>query len=586
MTFFTTTRVPPDEAMPRKPAGHGPPAAPHGLTDGARRLEALSALGADLLDAHTETEAYEAGSKAIAEGTDADSVSVYRWNDTAGTLERTTTACDETTRLPRSLSPGDSTLWQAFATRESRWTDDDSGGISALAVSVGVTALAVVSRAEHPAHPAFVEFVESVAHSVAVAVRRVTHRTHVDALSEEAGRLADELSAEREYLASYHRASGRIADAESKAELTAILLGFTEPHWPYAWIGSYRPQNQTVVPTATTADAGPAGDIATDGETRTKTHPAIRALTDGEPVYIEHTVETRRWNEWSRRLLSYGYRSAVTVPIASDGVSHGVLEVMAAEAAAFDDALAHLSVLSRTAAARLNQLHRTAPATSDGSPITADIALSKTSPLFPSLPPGVSVRVRAVIAVEKTEKLFELTVSEMSAADFEAYASRTSGLFDPRLTPADPPDDSHGTVRLDLTATDRVRRLFRLLSAHDARLRSARSDSRTSLLSIEMAGTARLRELIDAIDAAVTPCRLVAKRTERPPTAIETRLGVLDTLTDRQREILTAAHRNGHYDRPKTITCAELAEQFGLSRSTVHEHLRNAERQLMDAVFE
>jgi predicted DNA binding protein len=60
----------------------------------------------------------------------------------------------------------------------------------------------------------------------------------------------------------------------------------------------------------------------------------------------------------------------------------------------------------------------------------------------------------------------------------------------------------------------------------------------------------------------------------------------LAALTDRQREIIRTAHREGYYDQPKGINGSELGELFGISRSTVHEHLRTAERKLMTELFE
>lgn len=56
-------------------------------------------------------------------------------------------------------------------------------------------------------------------------------------------------------------------------------------------------------------------------------------------------------------------------------------------------------------------------------------------------------------------------------------------------------------------------------------------------------------------------------------------------LTDRQREILLAAHEAGYYDWPREKTGEELAEEFGLSAPTLHDHLRAAERKLVSLVF-
>lgn len=52
-------------------------------------------------------------------------------------------------------------------------------------------------------------------------------------------------------------------------------------------------------------------------------------------------------------------------------------------------------------------------------------------------------------------------------------------------------------------------------------------------------------------------------------------------LTRRQREVVMAALAEGYYDWPRKITNGELAETMGISRATLHEHLRKAERKLL-----
>jgi hypothetical protein len=59
----------------------------------------------------------------------------------------------------------------------------------------------------------------------------------------------------------------------------------------------------------------------------------------------------------------------------------------------------------------------------------------------------------------------------------------------------------------------------------------------------------------------------------------------LSMLTPRQRRILLAAFDWGYYDLPRGTDSSGIAERLGVDKSTVAEHLRKAERTLMNQVI-
>ena len=58
----------------------------------------------------------------------------------------------------------------------------------------------------------------------------------------------------------------------------------------------------------------------------------------------------------------------------------------------------------------------------------------------------------------------------------------------------------------------------------------------------------------------------------------------LSFLTERQKEILITAKSKGYYDNPRRISSKTLAQEFGISTSTLLEHLRKVEKKLIELV--
>jgi len=57
------------------------------------------------------------------------------------------------------------------------------------------------------------------------------------------------------------------------------------------------------------------------------------------------------------------------------------------------------------------------------------------------------------------------------------------------------------------------------------------------------------------------------------------------TLTKKQRELLEIAYRKGFFDVPRRVSLGQLAEELGVSRSTLMESLRRAEARIMQERF-
>lgn len=55
-----------------------------------------------------------------------------------------------------------------------------------------------------------------------------------------------------------------------------------------------------------------------------------------------------------------------------------------------------------------------------------------------------------------------------------------------------------------------------------------------------------------------------------------------DRLSVRQREVFELARERGYYAWPRGVSARELADELGITTSTLHEHLRKVEAKLLD----
>jgi len=94
-----------------------------------------------------------------------------------------------------------------------------------------------------------------------------------------------------------------------------------------------------------------------------------------------------------------------------------------------------------------------------------------------------------------------------------------------------------------------------------------------------------IRGLLTALETTLDTVELVSKREVDADdrTTNDLRTAITDTLTERQAAALNAAYFGGYFDWPRDSTAEEIADALGISSPTLHQHLRHAQRKLLDA---
>ena len=60
---------------------------------------------------------------------------------------------------------------------------------------------------------------------------------------------------------------------------------------------------------------------------------------------------------------------------------------------------------------------------------------------------------------------------------------------------------------------------------------------------------------------------------------------ILNVLTDKQREVMVAAFKNGYYEYPKKISSKALSQKVNISKPTLLQHMRKAEGRMLQEIM-
>jgi predicted DNA binding protein len=162
-----------------------------------------------------------------------------------------------------------------------------------------------------------------------------------------------------------------------------------------------------------------------------------------------------------------------------------------------------------------------------------------------------------------------------------AAAADRNDLGAPRLLTA-----YEGTAVIELESTTRT--IVEVVGENGGRTDRLVVDPDQLEVTVVLPNGGAVRPLHDALATRFGQTTVAALREGVHP--LSTRPGLLaaidEALTGRQRTALLRAHSAGFFDWPREVSGEDLAASMDISPSTYHQHLRAAERKVLDALFE
>jgi PAS domain S-box-containing protein len=351
----------------------------------------------------------------------------------------------------------------------------------------------------------------------------------------------------------------------------------------FAWVGDTDTATKTV---SLRAEAGVEGylddiTISVDPDDERSEGPTGRAFRTGE-IQTTRDLETdARYKPWQGQVESYGWRSSAAIPISHKGTIYGVLNVYADRPRAFEHKERHVI-------AQLGEVIGHAIA-----------ATERKQALMSDEVTELSFTVRSVldtIGVDSSTEgriTFDHTV-QTSTTDFLQYGTVETAALPTLEALVDQLDHFEGMRIVDHTA-ETARFELRLsappvisvVASHGGYVQQATIEDGDFQLTIHLPTTVTARRVIDAVREAYPTASLVRRRqiTRSDETLTRVHRVVTEELTDRQRTALETAVHSGFFNWPRDATGEEIAATIGISAPTFHQHLRIAQRKLVESVF-
>ncbi|RDZ45649.1 hypothetical protein C5B86_07820 [Haloferax sp. Atlit-19N] len=174
-----------------------------------------------------------------------------------------------------------------------------------------------------------------------------------------------------------------------------------------------------------------------------------------------------------------------------------------------------------------------------------------------------------------------VSVAGASGCDAVAAAIDAADVSQARVV-ADGDEESVVELRTDAEA------VLSTAIDHGASVERLTLSEGSGTLALHVAADADHGALVEAVTTAAAGVSVVAKReVERSVQSADSFRRTLDSkLTDRQKTVLETSLVSGYFEWPRGSTAEEVADSLGISPPTLHEHLRTAERKLIETYFD
>jgi predicted DNA binding protein/ActR/RegA family two-component response regulator len=364
-----------------------------------------------------------------------------------------------------------------------------------------------------------------------------------------------------------------------------------------AWIGAVKNGSDSgVVPQAVAGCDAYLDAVASSGAvTPDSPDPVIRAVERDEPIVVSLTGSKKadtnsvpeRYSDaaddWKQLAEDHGFVTAAGIPIRHDGIREGVLGIYCTTHDPLFD-ITQWKLLEEYARI-IGYAYQTAKLKrsllSDQS-VRVDIEIRDTTvPLAEfteQLGTSVSVEVLSTIKQADSATLYLAQVPETSSETVRTAVERCESIDLHSIT------QSGDGVRCDLLTTAQTPE--DVLAAHGTRVERTVGASGTVTISMSVSDHGVVSTVTEALRNEYDNVTITTLWNQYDGQTPDPTHDPLSLLTEKQQAVLSHAYFDGYFEQPRDVSSTELAEKFDVSRPTMTQHMRAAQRKLFGQLFD
>ncbi|UTF53818.1 bacterio-opsin activator domain-containing protein [Natronosalvus rutilus] len=437
-----------------------------------------------------------------------------------------------------------------------------------------------------------IEVADLLAATAEAALDRVERDSRLRARDRELKRQNQRLSA-LDRINEIIREIGRdLVRADTRDDIEDAVCGrLTDAdRFAFAWIGSLDPRTDEITPRAWAGDGqGYLDALETLAADSMESEPTSRTLETRSPTVVENVANDLRAGEWRSPALTRGFQSVASVPLAYDEFSYGALTVYADRPDAFDETAREvLRELGETIASAIGSVERThALLGGRVAELTYEADVENTGTAIDRLARTLECRLDLEGGIQRLESgvLTFVTVSGCSPEAVVDQASSLTGVEDAHVVSASASASADGgLVRLTLSELALATRL----AEHGGVVRRLTADPDGTTLSVDVPSPVETASIDDLVRSTYPDASLATRRERTGPPTTGARLesAVLESLTDRQLEVVRTAYHAGFFATPRAQTGSAIADSLDISPTAFSNHVRAVERTLFSILFE